>query len=180
MLKTNLECRYGMNIQDWSSQAEELRVQLGEEYWKMRVGLHYSENRIKQLEAASGAHHADFLTQWKDPRLTYIDAVEAVANAAVVDVSLRFEEERKKGLFALIICLTALLLIGQPGGNGLSLRMTKRAKRSLTPSSRKHHISPRLFRNALSRDCACLQTTAPTPYTRLQNTTNLPSDNYDL
>lgn len=85
-----------MELEDWCRQAEELKAQLGEEYWKMRVGIPYSDKRIKTLEEANGAHNADFLKKWKEPRLVFIDAVESVASAKTVDAALRFEEERKK------------------------------------------------------------------------------------
>ena len=84
-----------MELNEWCKQAEELKVQLGDEYWKMRVGLPYSEERIKSLEASNGTHNADFLKRWSEPKLIFIDAVESVASSRTVDVALKFEEERK-------------------------------------------------------------------------------------
>lgn len=84
-----------MELKEWCSQAEELRVMLNEEYWKMRVGLPYSEERIKQLEEANGKHCADFLESSKEPRLVFMDCVESVASSKTVEIALKFEEERK-------------------------------------------------------------------------------------
>ena len=73
---------------------------LADEYWKMRIGLPYSEERIHHLEKQNGAHHTDFLKHWKEPRLIFLEALEAVSNAKTVKAALEFEEKRKTNIIS--------------------------------------------------------------------------------
>lgn len=95
MVKNKHQLPNLMNLPDWCLQAEELRVMLAEEYWKMRLGLPYSEERIKNLESQNGAHHQDFLNTFTEPRLIVLDALESVATSKTVKTALAFEDKRK-------------------------------------------------------------------------------------
>jgi hypothetical protein len=82
-------------LQNWCDKAEELKVKLGDEYWKMNIGVPYSKDAIASLEKENGAHAVDFLKAFKEPFSLLLDATDSVASSKTYDLYMELHELRK-------------------------------------------------------------------------------------
>ncbi len=87
-----------MEIDDWCEKAENIRVALGEEYWKMNIGVAYSKELIAELEKKNGAHARVFLENFKEPFSLLLDATESVASERTYDLYMKMHDIRKTEL----------------------------------------------------------------------------------
>ncbi len=82
-------------IAAWEDTAEHLHVRLSEEYFKLEVGLPYSQKKISTVEKLSKQHAELFLQNFTSPRELYLDCVAAVAKAKTHKLLLKLHELRK-------------------------------------------------------------------------------------
>ena len=85
-----------VNLKNWCNTAEEIGVQLTDEYFKMQVGLKYDQKRIANLEGENAKHSEEFLKSWKEPKELFNSCVESVASAKTHELLLKLHEDRKK------------------------------------------------------------------------------------
>ncbi len=82
-------------LQQWCEKAEELRIKLNDEYWKMNVGVPYDKDIIAKLETQNGEHATVFLKGFKEPFSLLLDATDSVASARTYQLYMDLHELRK-------------------------------------------------------------------------------------
>ena len=83
-------------IAAWEDTAEHLHVRLSDEYFKLEVGLQYSQKKISMLEKLNRQHSELFLKNFASPRRLYLDSVSAIAKEKTHRFLLKLHELRKE------------------------------------------------------------------------------------
>jgi hypothetical protein len=87
-------------LQKWCDNAEELKVKLGDEYWKMNIGVPYDKKLIGSLEKENGEHAKVFLAKFKEPFSLLLDATDSVASSKTYDLYMELHDLRKTKIAA--------------------------------------------------------------------------------
>jgi len=82
-------------LKSWCEKAEELRVKLSDEYFRMQVGLKYSEKEIHKFEEESKKLVEEFLKNFNEPKQLYYSCVESLAGSKTYKLMLKLHELRK-------------------------------------------------------------------------------------
>lgn len=83
------------SLASWCDKAEQLRIRLNDEYWKMNIGVPYSKDAIAAAEKENGAHAVEFLKGFKEPFPLLLDATDSVASAKTYDLYMELHDLRK-------------------------------------------------------------------------------------
>jgi len=84
-----------MNYKEWTKKAEDNYAELSDEYFKMQVGLPFSEKKIHELEEKSAKIAKEFINNFTKPEEVYRTAVSAISSAATVKLTLKLSELKK-------------------------------------------------------------------------------------
>lgn len=85
-----------MNLKQWCTRDENIRVALSKEYFNLEVGLPHDRKKIARLEEAGGRHSRYFLQHFKKPRILYIDSVGGIISEKTYKLQLQLTDLRKK------------------------------------------------------------------------------------